>query len=93
MAVGRGIQDDAVVLVAAFGFALGELEGIFHHPAHAVQAAAFHVLAGPRDYLAHGVQVGDIGPGAFGGKRCGSRVGKEVEYFGGRQSVGLVDAR
>ena len=92
VSVGRRIQDNAVVLVAALGLPFGKLKGIFHHPANPVQAAALHVLAGPGDYLTHGVQVGDIGPGTLGGERCRTRVSKQVQDFGSRQAVGFVDA-
>ena len=36
--------------------------------------------------------MGDIGPGTLGGKRCGARVGEQVQDFWGRQAVGFVDA-
>ena len=91
VAVGRRIQYDSIVLIAAAGFPLGKLEGVLNHPANAVQAASFHIFTRPGDYLAHGIQMGDIGPCALGGKGGGSGVCKEVQDLGGWKAVCLVD--
>ena len=82
MAVGRRIEDDAVVAVAAARLAPGEFHGVLHHPADTVQAAVLHVAAGPGDDLPDGVQVGHVSAGRLGGKRRRAGVGEEVEHAG-----------
>ena len=72
--------------------AFGELEGVFHHPTDAVQAAALHVFAGPGDHLADRVKVRHVSPGGLCGQRSGARVGEQVQHLGNGQAVGLVDA-
>ena len=73
------IEDDAVVGVAAFGLATGELEGVLDHPPDAVQAAAFHVLACPVDDLTDGVAVDDVRPRLAARRAGAARVCEEVE--------------
>ena len=81
MAIGRRIEDDALVGIAPFRFAARELQGVFNDPADPVEPAGFHVAPCPGDDLADRIQVGDVGSGGLGGQGSGARVGEQVEDF------------
>ena len=78
---GRRIQHNTIICVAAALFALGKFEGVFHHPSDAVEAAQFHIDAGPIYHLADGIHVGHLSAHRPGCNRCATCVGEEVEEF------------
>ena len=78
--VGGRVQDEALVVAAALHLAAHVFHGIFHQPAHAVEAAGLHVVAGPEVDLLHRIEVGHVGPGGAGGQGSGPGVGKQVEH-------------
>ena len=79
--VGGGIQDDAVVEVAAAFLALHEFHRILHNPTDAVQAAGFHIPTCPGDDLLDAVEMGDVRTGRLCRKRCAPGVCEEVQDF------------
>ena len=81
VAPGGRVQDDAVVLAAAVGFALDEFEGVFDQPADVFEFGLFHIRAGPGNDLLDGVTMDDICAGRTGGQGSTSGVSKQIENF------------
>ena len=81
MAVGRRIEDQTLILIAAAGLPLYELERIFHHPADIALAAELHVALGPGHHLTDRIQMSHIGTGYTGCQRSCASVGKEVQHL------------
>ena len=75
-AVGGRVENKALVLAAALHFAAHVLHGVFHEPAHAVELAGLHVVAGPEVHLLHRVEVRYVGSGGAGGQGSSPGVGK-----------------
>ena len=89
VAVCGGIEDYAVVDMAAPGLALREFHGVFHHPADVLQTGGVHVLPGPVHHLAHRVQMGDVCAGSPCGQRRPAGVREQIQHFGGADSSGF----
>ena len=80
-APGRGVEHNAFVGVAAALFTLGKFEGVFHHPSNAVEAAQFHIDAGPIHHLSDGIYMRHLSTHRSGGDRSATGVGEEVQKF------------
>lgn len=79
--VGRRVEDDAGIAVAAAHLALHEFQRILHDPAHPVQPAPLHVLARPGHHLPHRIHVRHLGPGRPGRERRAARIGEQVQHL------------
>lgn len=90
VAPGRRIEHDALVDVSSLGFPFYKLKGVLDQPANVVELAELHVGVGPVDHLFDGVAMDHVCSSGPCGEARPTCIGKEVEHFGGGQSLAVL---